>query len=569
MALPEIASAVVKNVDTQGVGFAPILKHYFEKCGIAEIIDKNIPTDPRRKVLSHGEAAVAMITGILFQTMQLYRFCQFAEKTTVLDVLFPGIAPEEYFDDRLADTLTEIYKKGIGDLELQITRNMIESFNIATDVCHNDTTSASYYGKAGHGKNGKAIEITFGHSKNHREDLKQLIWSMSVSGDCAFPLFQQAYSGNKADVSTYVEQWIKLINLLDRKDFLYVADCKLISRANVASICENEGFFLAPAPMYETYARAFEKAIDAHDHELLIPYKGLFNRGFEVPISIEHEGSVFPLRMIILFDHGVSRNKRNGLDRRIAETRKAFEDLKGKLNRRNLKTGSAIEKVCDAILEKHRTRQFFTYEIVKTSVVTYKNKHRGRPSKNRPSEKVAVHTDQFQLQLNFNDTAYDAAIARCGYYPLLSNKSAEELSIKDAMLAHKGQYKDEHTFRRAKGSYNLEPIYIHSPERIEAYLFLFKIALQIVVLIERTARQNIERRDRGLDNFMPNRQDVKNPRAEYLLIEFQHVVAGLILMPDGNFHGFVSQLTPLQSDILSILEVPEACFSFHYLFNTS
>ena len=67
---------------------------------------------------------------------------------------------------------------------------------------------------------------------------------------------------------------------------------------------------------------------------------------------------------------------------------------------------------------------------------------------------------------------------------LLTNKSAEDLSIEDAMLAHKGQYKDEQTFRRGKGSYDLEPIYLHYPERIEAYLFLFKIALQIVVLIE-------------------------------------------------------------------------------------
>ena len=120
MALPNNASNVVENIATQSIGFAPILKNYFEKCGIAETIDVNIPTDPRRKVLTHGQAAVAMITGILFQVMQLYRFCQFAEKTTVLDVLFPGVDPKEYFDDRLADTLVEIHRHGIGDLEVQI-----------------------------------------------------------------------------------------------------------------------------------------------------------------------------------------------------------------------------------------------------------------------------------------------------------------------------------------------------------------------------------------------------------------------------------------------------------------
>ena len=76
-------------------------------------------------------------------------------------------------------------------------------------------------------------------------------------------------------------------------------------------------------------------------------------------------------------------------------------------------------------------------------------------------------------------------------------------------MAHKKLYKSEHTFRRAKGPLSIEPVYLHTPERIEAYLLLFKIVLQMVVLIERTARQNIRNRDYGIDNFMPNRVDVR------------------------------------------------------------
>jgi hypothetical protein len=49
-----VAENVIKNVHTQSVGFAPILTHYFEKCGSQPIIDENIPTDPRRKVLTQG-----------------------------------------------------------------------------------------------------------------------------------------------------------------------------------------------------------------------------------------------------------------------------------------------------------------------------------------------------------------------------------------------------------------------------------------------------------------------------------------------------------------------------------
>jgi len=97
---------------------------------------------------------------------------------------------------------------------------------------------------------------------------------------------------------------------------------------------------------------------------------------------------------------------------------------------------------------------------------------------------------------------------------LITNKTQDSLTIQDAMMAHKGQYKSEHTYRRSKGPYKLEPIYLHTPERIEALLLLFKIALQMVVLIERTARETIRQRDKGLDNFMPNRKDVRNPKTE-------------------------------------------------------
>jgi hypothetical protein len=63
-------------------------------------------------------------------------------------VMLPHNAPEQYFDDRLADTLDAIFSDGIGDLELAITRNMIDAFQIQSQVCHNDTNSVSEYGDA-------------------------------------------------------------------------------------------------------------------------------------------------------------------------------------------------------------------------------------------------------------------------------------------------------------------------------------------------------------------------------------------------------------------------------------
>ena len=559
----------IDNVQTKPVGFAPILAHYFDKCDIVNIVDEHVPTDPRRKVLTHGQACIAMITGILFQVMQLYRICQFARETTVLDVLLPGIDPKEYFDDRLADTQDALYDFGLGNLETMITGNMIGAFGIETDICHNDTTCAQMFGDADNRRSDKGIKITFGYSKQYREDLKQLVWSLSVSSDSAFPLFQQAYSGNTGDVETYVEQWHNLIDLLGKRDFLFVGDSKVASRENMAHIHDHDGFFICPLPMYAKYEQAFADALENHGREVLIPYKGQINRGFEVPLVIDHEDRDYPFRMIVLFDHGLFHRKRKSLSQRVEKTRQAFDELSSKLNTYNLKSEAAIDKACMAILKKHKTRNYFSYAIHNEPLVTYKNKKRGRPGTNGPVEKVEVIRDRFRIDLQFDESTYDRAVSQAGYYPLVTNRPVGELSIEDAMMAHKNEYKVEHIFRRSKSGYDLEPIYLHTPERIATYLFLFKIALQIVVLIERAARRNIQSRDKGLDDFMPNKKDYRTPKAEYMLQKFEHVVYGQMRLPDGNDYGFVSELTDLQSDILAILEVPKHCYSYDYLFDSS
>jgi len=45
-----IAPSVIKPVQTQNVGFAPILRYHFEKYAIAEIIARNGPLDPQKNV---------------------------------------------------------------------------------------------------------------------------------------------------------------------------------------------------------------------------------------------------------------------------------------------------------------------------------------------------------------------------------------------------------------------------------------------------------------------------------------------------------------------------------------
>ena len=90
----------------------------------------------------------------------------------------------------------------------------------------------------------------------------------------------------------------------------------------------------------------------------------------------------------------------------------------------------------------------------------------------------------------------------------------------------------------------------------------------MLVLFERTARENIDDRDRCLDKFKPSRKDVRNPSSNFMLKEFEDIVQGQMKLPDGNNYGFVSALNELQKDILSVLNVPLHYYDYQYLIDS-
>ena len=146
----------------------------------------------------------------------------------------------------------------------------------------------------------------------------------------------------------------------------------------MTEIHDGDGFFIAPAPMYQSYKKVLYDALENHDREELIAYKDLFNQGFETPIEIEHDEKTYNFRMIILYDQKVAVRKRNTRHNRVVKMLLMFEKVEGKFNKYRLKTEAAIEKRCDAILKKYHTTDFLQYTINNNPVTTYKNKGKGR-----------------------------------------------------------------------------------------------------------------------------------------------------------------------------------------------
>jgi hypothetical protein len=146
----------------------------------------------------------------------------------------------------------------------------IREFGIDLDQLHNDSTTLTLTGdyKAADGREvrGKpTLGVTYGYNKDHRPDLKQLLFVLSVSADEAVPIHYRALDGNTSDSMTHIDSGEMLRKLAGRPDFLYVADCKLCSKATLAHIDKHQGRFITVLPRNRREDRWFRSYIQIHD----------------------------------------------------------------------------------------------------------------------------------------------------------------------------------------------------------------------------------------------------------------------------------------------------------------
>jgi hypothetical protein len=129
---------------------------------------------------------------------------------------------------------------------------MIKEFDVSLQQLHNDSTTITltgWYGQAdGEPMRGKrTLRVTYGRNKDHRFDLKQLLWILTVT-DEGVPVQFKVADGNTADSRTHADTWQSLCLLVGRPDFLYVADSKLCTRATLRLIHQKGGRFITVLP---------------------------------------------------------------------------------------------------------------------------------------------------------------------------------------------------------------------------------------------------------------------------------------------------------------------------------
>ena len=109
--------------------------------------------------------------------------------------------------------LDQLFRGDCSSLALTVATHAVKEFQVELDELHNDSTTVTFSGdyadaaQESRRRGQPRLAITWGHNKDHRPDLKQLLFILTVSKDGGIPVYFQAKSGNVADDTTHRDTW--------------------------------------------------------------------------------------------------------------------------------------------------------------------------------------------------------------------------------------------------------------------------------------------------------------------------------------------------------------------------
>src|SRR5919202_4885917 len=181
------------------VAHLPLVLGVIRKLNVATLIDTFCPPHPAH-VLSCGRGVEALLLAILDGHHALYKVGARLEDRGMLPLLQPGLTRASLHDYRLGQILDALFAAHLNRVFGAIALKALEVYAISTPWLHQDTTTLTLYGAyEDEPKAPGAPRPAYGHSKDGRPDLKQVLLSLGVSGDGGLPLRLGLRDGNSSD----------------------------------------------------------------------------------------------------------------------------------------------------------------------------------------------------------------------------------------------------------------------------------------------------------------------------------------------------------------------------------
>ncbi len=547
---------------SKAVGPLPLVNHVLRRLRLDHFFGQAVPPRDRRTTLAPAVGLGVLRRNVLVAREPLYGVSEWARRfEAALLGLRPGDAAR-LNDDRVGRCLDRLFLADRPTLLTAIMVHATRTFALDLRELHNDSTTVTFTGQytraTGAAYRGRPTHrITHGFNKDHRPDLKQLLYILTTSADGAVPVWYRVDHGNTTDDQTHIETWDTLRRLVGRPDFLYVADSKLCTQENMQHLQREGGRFLTVLPKTRREDTWFRDWVQTHE----VPWVELLRRkhprrqdgpddvyrGFEAPLR-----SVEGYRILWFWSSQKYAQDREARERRLQHAGDELDRLRARVHapRSRLKTLSQVRTAAEAVLAKTQAARWFAVGVTAVDTPVFRQATAGRPGPR--TRYVRHHHTRPELHWTSRAEALQYDARTDGLFPLILND--ETLSLRDALLAYKRQPALEKRHEQFQSVLEVRPVLLKSPTRIEAFLFVYFVALLVEALVERELRRRMKAAHLRALPLYPEGRACKCPTADRIFRLFDDVRQHRLIGPNGPVHKrFCDALTPLQGTVLRLL----------------
>lgn len=563
-----MGEVAIRNVRTVRVGPLPLVDHFLERLGVPALLERFVPTTDRRCRLPYAKSLGVLLRSILVERQPIYRQQETVHGFSPLAFGLEDAEVDLLHDDTIGRALDRLFLADRGAFLTEVVVRAGQAFGIRLRELHQDTTSIRFTGqyRSARGRRvrgPRAPWITYGHSKDHRPDLKQLVWAMTTSADGGVPVQFRIADGNTNDSKTHIETWEALRRITGRADFLYVSDSKLCSGENLDYIDRRRGRFVVVLPRTRREDREFRTWIQDHEpawetvwdrpHPRRADGARDIWRVVRAPLpSAEGWPVVWVHSALLALHHEQSRRGR--LARVVQDLERLRERLSGA--RPRLRSQVEIEKRVQRLLRHFKVERYVRVQVETETESHFVQEHRGRPGPETRYRRQTRERLRLVWELDEAQIAYDHQSD--GMYPLLTNDPS--LQPREVLEAHKRQPTLEKRFEQLKTVHEIAPVFLKTDTRIEAFFCLYFLALLTQAVIERELRAAMRREAIPSLPLYPEERLSRRPTAEQVLRLFSHVEGHVLNAGDGDGEPIQPVLSSLQQEVLRLLGVPKRSY---------
>jgi transposase len=556
----EVARSKGRALSSYRVSALPIINRLLERMRLEEFLRLYLPRADRRCRIAPTIGVTLLLKNVLLCREPLYGVGEWAARYVPEVLGFADAQLPSLNDDRVGRCLDRLFQSDITSMVLALMTHVVGEFQVDLDELHNDSTTITFHGAYADAKKEQKrdelnrMAITWGYNKDHRPDLKQLLYILTVAKDGAVPLHFQVASGNVADDQTHRATWDLLCRLTGRRDFLYVADCKLASAENMAYIHQHQGRFLTVLPRTRSEDKTFRDSLGngqaqwRHIHDKRNDKGEIVDRyTVSEPATQSTEG----YRLVWYHSTRKAEHDANARQQQVERARSELAELRLKLSspRTRYRQKAKVAKAVQEILEARGAQRWLVTEIKEITQDKFRQDRRGRP--NDQTKYVKETITRFELVYHVDNAQIDAEACGDGVFPLISND--DSLSELEMLLAYKSQPSLEKRFSHLKTDFEVAPVYLKEVSRIQALLCVYFLVLLTESLLERELRRAMDREAIESLPLYPEGRKCRRPTARRVIDLFDDVQRHSLRVGRRPPVVFMTELSRLQRRLLRLL----------------